>query len=134
MSSQLKPVSSQSRAPFKNEKDDQYNQTENISESPQDRTYAEPNTKPTANTHQNLLQSLESSCSEIFIELVRNSLQSCNHKKKLEWYLQHQQKVPAQQVSRSEFLFPTPFIFHVITRSQKLAFITDANSFGESLI
>ena len=78
MSTPLKPVNSQSNASFEGETDDHYNQTENISESPQNRTSAEPLTNPSGNTHQNRLQTLEPSCSDIFNELVRNSLQICN--------------------------------------------------------
>ena len=80
MSSHFKLINSQSNASFENENDDHYNQTENNSESPQNRTSAEPITNPTGNTHQNRLQTLEPSCSDIFKKLVRNFLQICNQK------------------------------------------------------
>ena len=43
-------------------------------------------------------------------------------------------KVLPQQIARSEFCIPTPFVFHVITERQKRAIITDAISFTEGTI
>ena len=43
-------------------------------------------------------------------------------------------KLPPQQVGRSEFSILRPFVFHVITKTQKPSFITDAISYTESLI
>ena len=43
-------------------------------------------------------------------------------------------KVPTQQVARSDLSISTPFVCHVITEKQKLAFITDAITFTENHI
>ena len=43
-------------------------------------------------------------------------------------------KVPPERFARSEFSFPTPFVFHVNTESQKRAIVTDAINFTDNLV
>ena len=43
-------------------------------------------------------------------------------------------EAPPQQLAKSEFSVPTPFIFHAITERQKRAFFTDGISFSEKFI
>ena len=52
----------------------------------------------------------------------------------LKWYLQHQKKVPPQQVTWSDFSILLPFLLHVMTEGKERAFVTDYINSTETVI
>ena len=67
-------------------------------------------------------------------QLDTKNQQDYNPSEKIQLIPSTSKEVLPQQVARSEFSIPRPFVFHVITKRQKRAFIADATNFSENLI